>query len=212
MKITDLLFCLSLTSAIPGITYLFQLPKIGTSYIIILGYSILATLIELINHSFGIHSPMIVNLFVLIDALVFYVLLSKWQPQSLYSKRYIIIPILISTWIGTTIFLDIHERNAIFKILYSFLLVIGSINVINQLLFENKSLYKEFRFIICISLLFFYTFNIIVEAFCLIGMKFSVSFTLNLYFVKVAFNILGNLLIAFAILCIPRKPRFILSF
>lgn len=205
MSITDWIFCFSLTSAIPGIIYLIRLPKIGFSNSIILLYSLVATLVEITTHCSGIHSSIICNLFVLFESVLFYVLLTKWQLHSLYSNRNVILPLTVVSWIGTTLFFGIGERNVIFRILYSFLLVIGSINVINHLLFENKPLYRDFRFIICIGLVFFYTFNIIVETFCSAGIKFSGNFRINLFFIKVAFNIFCNLLFAIAVLCIPKK-------
>ncbi len=212
MKIFELIFWLSLTSAIPGILYVIRLPQIGTSYLIIFLYSVIATMVEIANHYLKLSSPILGNVFVLFEAVLFYILITKWQFPNLYTRKCLILPLIFVLWMSTTLYTGVYERNVIFRILYSLLLVIGSINVINHLLFENKPLYRDFRFIICISLLLFYTFNIIVETFCLTDIEFSVNFTINLFFVKVAFNILGNLLFALAILCIPKKPRYILPY
>ena len=117
-----------------------------------------------------------------------------WIIESFYSERF-----------GTAF-------NSYFSICYSFSLVLLSITAINRLLFEEKEVIKHPTFLICIGVLIFFTYKIVVEMFWLYGLKESRSFRINVLIILMFINFLCNLIYALAIVWMRRKQAFTLRF
>jgi hypothetical protein len=117
-----------------------------------------------------------------------------WIFESFYSNRF-----------GT-------KFNSYFGISYSFTLVLLSVTAINRLLFEEREIIKHPTFLICIAVLIYFTYKIVVEMFWLYGLKESRSFRINVLVILMFINFLCNLIYALAIIWMRRKQAFTLRF
>ncbi|MFL5772525.1 MAG: hypothetical protein ACJ75F_05165, partial [Flavisolibacter sp.] len=99
-----------------------------------------------------------------------------------------------------------------FAIVYAFPVVLLSVSTINKLLMQEKEILRSPVFLICIGLLIFYTFNVIIEVFYIYGLKLSDYVTGRIYDILSCVNLLCNLIYAVAILCLRKKQAYTLQF
>lgn len=135
--------------------------------------------------------------------------LHKW---GIPAKRQMLLVFLCTGFIfwgySSLCIFDFGERNTVFRIVYSFILVLLSIEIINKLAFERHSLIRDHRFLIALALIFFYTYNIIIETFCISVSLFSAQFLKSVFSIKTYLNFSINILYFIALLCIPTKKKF----
>lgn len=211
MNLIDVIFICSKSVILPGLAYLVRYKGIEHSDIAILIYSIIAFLNECLQHYLHLRMFVWGNIYVLVESLILYYILSGWVKEWNYSKRTIWISLLISVWLLTSL-IDWESRNILFRIGYSFVLVIGAIQVINKLTFSYNSMLNDHRFIFSLGVMFFFSLNMIIESFCIPELAFSKEFILYTFYIKVVSNVIANILFLVSVLCIPKKPKFILSF
>jgi hypothetical protein len=107
------------------------------------------------------------------------------------------------------LFWKIVTFQSAFAIIYSFCLVFLAINQINLLITEErKPLYRNAKFIICIGILIFFTFKIMVESFSVLKLNLSDMFMSDVYDILVCVNFLVNLLFAYAAIRMPTREPF----
>jgi hypothetical protein len=105
----------------------------------------------------------------------------------------------------------ITENNSLFRMFYSFVIVFLSIDMVNRILvYDTSPVYKNPLFLISIAFVFYYAFKVYLESFNVLHIGLSRE-TLNclwkiLYFV----NVVANLVFTAAILCMPKKQKFIM--
>jgi hypothetical protein len=96
-----------------------------------------------------------------------------------------------------------------FQIFYAFLIVLVSITTVNHLLISGqRSLLTDPFFLICMAFILYFSFTIFVYAFLLYGFNESVSFSQNIFFIRVIVDFISNLIFAYAALRIPKKDAF----
>ena len=147
-------------------------------------------------------------------------LLFTWQFKNwgLFRRSKILFPILLGSLIlfwGIEGFFIVKTQNTIsyFRIFYSFLISIMSINIINQQLnFEKKNIVKNPIFLICIGFVIYFTYDVIVGLFWLYGLHMSMQFQINVAIILVYINLFANLIYALAVLWMPLKHRFTLPY
>ena len=155
------------------------------------------------------------NIYVLAESLLFTWQFKNWR---LFHRSKYLFPLLLISliliWITEGFLIKgINHMFTYFRIIYSFLIVLMSINMINrQLMRERKSIYKNPIFIICMAFLVYYTFTVIVVVFWQYGLNVSMQFVMNLTTILIYINLFTNLIFALAILWIPTKHRFSLPF
>ena len=99
-----------------------------------------------------------------------------------------------------------------FIIFYSFVLVLLSINAINQLLFRDMiSLLRNPIFLLCICFILYFSFSALVESFWMAGLQRSKTFRLHVHALLCYINLLTNLIFAIAVLWMPLRLRYILQ-
>ena len=102
--------------------------------------------------------------------------------------------------------------NSYFSVVYSLSLVLLSIHAINSLLFREREILKNPAFLICIAIVVFFTYKVVIEMFWIYGLRESKDFRLNVYNILTCINLLCNLLYALAILWMRKKQPFTLQF
>ncbi len=206
---------LNMCILIPAVTGLVRYSKINPNYYPFI-YCIWAGLmVEIVSNIFvlnGYSNAVISNVYVLIESLMLLWLFTRWK---LFEIRKIllssIIVIFVVMWIlENFVFSKITSFCSYFRILYSFVIVIMSIIIVNRLVVsERKNLLKNSTFLFCIAFIFYYTLQIMVEAFWIYGVD-NDNFSRNVYYISIVTNFITNLLFTVAIIWIPTRQRFTL--
>jgi len=158
------------------------------------------------------------NIYVLIESMLLLWLFYNWSDDYSRKKkniRFTIIAILFTiVWLVDNLVMhDMTTINSMFRVVYSFVIVLLSIEQINLVFHrERQSILRNARFIICAAFVIFYTYKTIVEVFFMIDLGMSRNFYVQLYYILVLLNLIINLIYALALLWIPRKQRFSLPF
>ncbi|HUC82468.1 MAG TPA: hypothetical protein VMR70_16295 [Flavisolibacter sp.] len=165
--------------------------------------------------SYGSHTAVNNNIYVLLEALL--ILWFFRRSDAALKNTYVFIALLGACtlfWIIDTLFVfGIRQISSYFRIFYSFIIVLLSINAINYLLFAEKdSLLKSPTFLISVCFVVFFTYKILIEAFWIKGLNNSSHFRNNVYAILVYLNLLVNLVFALVTLWIPRKQERSLLF
>lgn len=155
------------------------------------------------------------NIYTLLEFSLIVWIFASWNK--IYGNKRMYVILLsggIAIWILDNLILySLHNQNSIFRIAYSLILVYLSINQINQLLFtaQKKIIYNS-QFIICVTFLLYFTYKATFEIFFLVQAGWSNDFYIKLFSIFVFVNLLSNILYALAVICIPKKQRFILPY
>ena len=98
-----------------------------------------------------------------------------------------------------------------FRFLYSFLIVLLSVNKINFMItHENRNLLRRPDFLICIGLIIFFIYKILYEWAYQASLFGQSSITSNIIMLFGYFNALTNIIFAIAFLLIPARQKFTL--
>jgi hypothetical protein len=153
------------------------------------------------------------NIFVLLEFLLILFQFYKWNHGH-FSKYSLIAFAGLVVWITDNLLLNtVQQNNSLFRVFYSFTILLFSIDHINRIIiFQNSRLKKNAVFLICLTFIFYYGFKACVESFNMVHLGLSTDllrkFWIMLYFV----NFITNLLFALAVLWIPTKQKYILRY
>ena len=165
---------------------------------------------------FGYYNVFHFNIWILLDAYILLWSFKKWNFFDRGKKMYYLLWSLFSVaWILETIFFSklTVEYNSYFRIFYSFVIILMSINTINYLLIrERRPLLKNAMFIICCAFVLFNTITVLAEAFFASNLQLGESFRYNMEFIIIFTSLLCNMIYALAILWMPKKQAFILQY
>lgn len=116
-----------------------------------------------------------------------------------------ILLISVAGWVFENfVYSNIYAPNLVFLISYSFALVLLSINTINSTVGEqNQSIGKSGLFFICIGIVIFFIYTIIVFLFPALGIKSETVLMRKIFNIRVYVNALTNLIYAMGIYYIP---------
>jgi hypothetical protein len=172
-----------------------------------LGNEILGFIFSHIRHSNAVNN----NIYVLLESLLFTWQFQKW---GLFKRVRPLFPMILGAfvifWIIEGLFFGkIYHTISYFRIFYSSVIVMMSINILNEkLMTEKKNILKNPAFLICLGFVLYYTYKIITSIFWLYGLGGSRSFRMNVVWIMIYINLVTNLVYAIAVLCIPAKHRF----
>lgn len=153
------------------------------------------------------------NLFVVLETNLLLLQFCLWDR----SLKRMLVPLMLtftSAWllINTGVIISGDEFNSYYKIIFSLLVVLLSINLLNRrMVISRMNLLKNAASIICFGLIILYTYSTIIEVFWVYDLMLDQKFGLHVYNVLYIINCLVNLILAFAFLWIPSKPKFILQ-
>jgi hypothetical protein len=162
----------------------------------------------------GYKSPLISNCYVLIEFPIFLWLFYNWISQK--NKIYFIGLFLvgIGIWIFDNLILNsIFQINSYYRIYYSIVLILFSINQLNKIIFQDDiTLWKNATFLISITSIVYYSYRVFIESLFLFQQEFSNDFFIGVYYIMVIVNFLAHLVYTLAVLCIPAKQEFTLRY
>jgi hypothetical protein len=151
------------------------------------------------------------NIYVLAEYLILLLQFYKWSDNGC-KKYYWLAAIGIAVWIADNFIVNnLNDNNSVFRVFYSFIIIFFSIDKVNNLLvFEYGNLLKHPVFITCIAFTFYYGVKAFVEAFNMVHLGLNPVILKDLWIILYFVNGTANLLYAIAVLCIPKKIKFIL--
>jgi hypothetical protein len=152
------------------------------------------------------------NAFQLIEALLLTWQFLKWGLfEGNKGFYYLLQGVFAGIWVTENILLR-GEFSSYFVIAHSFIIVILSINQINKVAMkESTSVFKHPVALICIALITYFTYAILIETFWLVGFYNQRQFRLKIFEILSYINLVTNLLFAYAFLWIPMRPQYIMQ-
>ncbi len=151
------------------------------------------------------------NTFLLIESILLVWQFRRWGILRKAGIYPLLLILFCGCWIVESFFIPGISFNSYFFMVQSFILVMISIHMINIIsLQESTPLYKQPVFLICLGLIIFFTYAVLVEAFWIFGLSKSRLFRLRVFEIMSYINLVTNLIFAFAFLWIPMKPQYIL--
>ncbi len=203
----------SYSIVIPAIVGLIRFKKISPSFRPFLWAVWISAFNEVLSKSLrSVNEPTAINnnIYVLIDGLLLLMFFRNFIYRNSRRIFTLLVILVLSAWVvDNLVFWKITFVSSYYRIIYSLVIVLSAITLINYLLTNSRSqIIREPLFLISTGLIIFYTIKILVEAFWLYGVSLSPQFQGNIYYIMVYVNILKNLLFTLAILWMPRKQIF----
>ena len=210
-------YCAAIVMALGVVYAIIRKKRMGLYYRPFYVYMIVAFTFELFIRTIiysGYKSAFISNCYVLIEFPIFLWLFYNWSSQK--SKIYFIALFLvgIGIWIFDNLILNsIFKINSYYRIYYSAVLILCSINQLNKVIFQDDiTLWKNAVFLICVTSVVYYSYRIFIESLFLFQQEFSNDFFRGVYYIMVIVNFLAHLVYTLAVLCIPTKQEFTLRY
>lgn len=207
------LFLLSQSILIPILIGLIHIKRMGKIYYPFFALLVIGFINELISfifiHGFQLENSVTSNIYSLIECCLILYQLYVWQNSK---KGYWLFVILASTcvvvWIIENVFFfKINTFDSpYFMVLYSFVIVMLSINQINEIITHSKlPLLKNPQIILCVAFVTYFIYQIIYRASEFISVESILYLRLNIGFAYINFII--NLLFAVAVFFITSKNK-----
>jgi hypothetical protein len=207
---------LNLTIWVPAIVGAIRYKKINSAYYLF----IILIWAGIVNENFsiyiinkGYYNIIPYNVYSLIEAFLVICLFKRWKLFNAQKWIFYVILMLFSlVWfIEVIIVTRFREFASYFIIVYSFTIVLCSINQLNKLIVTSEgNLLKNATFLICIGFILYFTYSAFVETFLKFDFYNLPLLRQRIYSIVVYVNAFVNLLYAYAILWIPKKQNFIL--
>lgn len=164
-----LLIIMNFTILFPGIIGLLRYQMINSRYYPFIYFSWLAALNEVLNFILimnRIPNNINNNFYVLgASMLILYFLKTLVRFHKLEKVYAITFTVLALVWVVENIIMwKIMEVGVIFRICYSFAVVLFAVNGINHIITTNRGhIFKNADFLICVCFIMYYTFRVLVE-------------------------------------------------
>jgi hypothetical protein len=171
-------------------------------------------LISLVIVKAGCSNAINYNIFSLCEALLITWQFKRWK---LFTRRkflyYSLQALFVCGWfVESVIRARTNAFNSYFIIGHSAIIVLLSVNMINKTMFDEVTLLVlNPVFLICMGLIVYFTYAILVETFWMYGLNRSSVFRIHITEILSYVNLFTNLLFATATLCIPLKRQYILQ-
>ena len=211
-------FILSLSIGFAVIIGIVRFRRIDPSYYPFLLNCSVALAVEILNYILTREGHpdafvLVQNIFSYLDFYLFLWLFHNWGLFNRKKSTFITIAgVFFVIWmLEGLISTGFVKHNVYFFTLYSFALIFFSVSTFNKaVVHERISIFKNPKFWICIGLIIFYSFFIlvVVTSISLFNVKVSREFRRGLQAIAVYSNLLVNLLYAVAAIWIPRKKNF----
>lgn len=183
------------------------------SFIFLLTIGFVSEVWGFLLNEFHYSNAIVYNIYTLIEAVLILWQFKQWKIIKFRAKllKFFLLILWITWIIENFYFSNIYSFGSYFIILYSFLIVLLSIQTLNVLIVQERhSLLENPIFLICSGFLLYFTYSIMVETFWMHGLNRNAAFQSNIYDILVIINLFVNLVYAVAVLWIPTKPKFIL--
>lgn len=199
---------------LPTIISLIRFRVINTAFRPFVYLLWVGALVELLTYVIGSifrNSLMVGNVYVLLESLMLLWQFYYWNRYRSYRKKCLIVgAVFLLVWLVDNLVVhDITKLNTLFRVVFSFVIVLFSINQINAVfLSERNNVLHNATFLICGGMIFFFAFKAIFETFYTAQIRMSNQFYFTLLLLLTIVNLLTNIIYAIATLWIPKKLKF----
>lgn len=208
----------SLNILLAGVAALTRFTKIERNFLPFFALIWLGCGNELLSVSlihYGYQTAVNNNVYVLLEALLITYFFR--QTRLLIFHRWVYLGLYISFgafWaVENLVIGNLYSISSYFRIFYSLIVVLLSIELVNTLAFEEKkSLLRNPLFLIGIAFIVFYTFKMLVEAFWIYRLTSSLYFLKALFIIVVGLNFIVNFVFFLVVLWIPKRQESILLY
>lgn len=205
-------FLFSQSVLLPLIIGLIRFRKIQSSYrpfVILIMAAALTELLSFLSIRLFRTNAIVSNVYCLAECLLILYQFYRWRFHARPRKWYWTIPALcVLIWLTENlVFFKILEFGPVFRVSYAFLAVMLSINEINYLItHENRQLFKNARFLICIGFIVYFLYQILFEgALLLADSETDTAISNKIISLSVYVNVLVNIVYAAAMWMIPEN-------
>ena len=153
------------------------------------------------------------NIYVFLEFCFILLLYYRWRESR--PRNFIVLGVLgLLVWLSDNVLMHhITENNSLFRMFYSFVIVFMSIDTVNRILvFDTSPVYKNPMFLIAFAFIFYYAFKGYLESFNVLHIGLSRELLNSLWKILYFVNVVANLLFTAAILCMPKKQKFIMPY
>ncbi|RYE22427.1 MAG: hypothetical protein EOP51_13275 [Sphingobacteriales bacterium] len=204
-------FALSLSITIPIIIGSVRYRNLPASYRPLLYVLLVGFANEMICYCFFYANNAIPNnIYLLAEFLLFAYQFRQWKNilRNKWAYRTVILA-LSSLWVVEDIvFKKITVFSPWFQVAYSFVLILLAVSQLNWLIVnERGNIIKNPIFIVCFGMILFYSYKVLTEVFYHYAPANLIKN--NIFVMEAIVNVGYNLILAVAILCIPKKINFI---
>lgn len=211
----SLVTVLSLSAALPAVLGLVRFQNIEPlfhPFVILTWAGLVSEVISLLLVHRGGENLVVYNLYLLAE---YWLLLWQFRRWRLFGPKAGAYSLLLAVGTGWWLFEsfvldDLRQVNSYFVLGSSLAVVVMSIVTASRMLyFESYRLLCNAKFVICLGLLLYAGYSILVEAFLLFGLGQSRPFQVNVYRLLNFVNAFVNLVFAYSVLCMPTRLAFI---
>lgn len=158
----------------------------------------------------GFQSALTSNIYVLVEFPILLWLFYNWSSKKNKSIFIGLFVIGLIIWIFENFMLGtIYKFNSYYRVYYSIVLILCSINQINKIIFsEHINLWSNAYFLICVTSVIYYSYRVFIESLFLFQTEMSLDFFKNVYSIMLIVNFFAHLTYTLAILCIPTRREF----
>lgn len=146
------------------------------------------------------------QIFNLFEWLILLIQFYYWGTFKKYKPLfYILLVVSLGGWtFENFVYSDIYAFNPVFLISYSFVLILFGINTINYTFAQhNQMLSKNGLFIICVGIVIFFIYTIVVFTFLAMDTRHDKQLIQSIFEIRVYINAITNMLYAAGIYFIP---------
>lgn len=210
----------SFSILVPAISFFFSGRQIEDKYRPVFYWIFLKMVVELVatgikiiyeNEGISIHNARIIlqvihNFFVLFEMLLLFWMFYEFKNRRPLAKRVYgtLLAICLTVFVAETIYMEsIKLLLSWYRIVVSFIFVFIAVDHINYLLVnERRVVWRSAEFLICFGLVLYFCYKLLVEIFTEYA---DDSIKPSIYTVQLFVIILFNIILLFAVLCLPRK-------
>jgi hypothetical protein len=178
-------------------------------FLVLIMVAALTELLSFISIRLFRTNAIISNVYYLVECMLIIYQFYRWRFYAKPRTWYWAVPALcLLIWVvENLVFIKILEFSPVFRISYSFLVVMLSINEINYLItHENKQLFRNARFLICMGFIIYFLYQILFEgALFLSQTEGKTEISNKIIFLSAYVNVLSNVIYAAAIWFIPEN-------
>jgi hypothetical protein len=153
------------------------------------------------------------NIYVFLEFCLILLLYYWWNERR--ARKFIVLGAIgLVVWLCDNFFINhITDNNSLFREFYSLIIVFLSIDVINRVLvYDMSEVYKNAMFLIAFAFVFYYGFKVYVESFNVLHIGLSSEMLASLWKILYFVNVVANLIFTIAVLCMPKKQKFIMPY
>ena len=153
------------------------------------------------------------NVYVLLESIVILLFFKNFKVIERNATFLLTVIFSMIVWMVETTYRGINQFSVVFRIYYSLVTVILSINFINRILTDEKrSIFKNASFLLCVAFILYFTLKALVNSFWIYGFTKSQSFLRGIQNIMMYTNLFVNIIYALAALWIPKRQTSILQF